>query len=121
MIVLIGISVLGAYASNKFCHRVEDDIPADYLKAGAKPNETANWHVVAIEMMDRNIEEAPKNAPQAFQIEYLEKIDEIRRAHKFGPEVLEKAYQTQLHNIFMMRKQMDVDELAERDDLDIAD
>ena len=101
--------------------RADDDIPADYLKAGAKPNETANWHVVAIEMLDRNIEEAPKNAPKAFQIDYLDKIDEIRRAQKFGPEVLERAHQTQLHNMFIMRKHMDVDELAERDDLDIAD
>ena len=80
MIFMIGIGVLGAYASNKFCMRADDDIPADYLTAGAKPNETANWHVVAIEMLDRNIEEAPKNAPKAFQIDYLDKIDEIRRA-----------------------------------------
>ncbi len=72
-------------------------------------------------MMRRGIEEAPKNAPVGFQIDYLEKVDEIRRAERYGQEQIMRAYLFNQQQQYQARKEMNVDELQQRDDIDILD
>ena len=68
VIALIVLSIVGAYYSNKLCFKISKDheIPKDYLTAGEKPNEVGKWKEIEIEMMKRNLDEAPKNAPKSF-------------------------------------------------------
>jgi hypothetical protein len=113
LIAVILLSIMGAYLSNKYCYKPKfSGASKEYLESGEKPVDRSKWAFIEMAMIKANIMEPPKNAPKEFQIEYLEKMDEIRRVENLDDETLFKADEAATAQRFYARKHMTVEELA---------
>lgn len=71
--------MVGAYLSNKLCTKnTFDKTSGEYLTAGEKQIDKRNWGLIEMTMLKANINEPPKNAPKEFQLDYLEKLEQIK-------------------------------------------
>eukprot|EP00347_Sterkiella_histriomuscorum_P013448 403364672 len=115
------IGIIGAYYSNKLCTKDYSNINPDYLTAGEKQIDKKDWALIEMTMLKAGINQPPKNAPKEFQLEYLEKVDEIRRLERLDESVLLKARQQQEIKNYFDKQNMDIDTLEQQADLNVED
>ena len=91
------------------------------MTAGEKAIDKREWDLIEMTMLKGGFRQPPKNAPAEYQLNYLEKIDEIRRLERLPEEDLIKYEKQRMLKEYFDKQKMSLEDLQNRDDLNVDD